>query len=232
MQSLQDYLSNTTQYESILDPNQNQVMNRMTDDMIRQRIQEYCTFDRQKRRRSECWIMASRSFTVTKIGKDSNGWYIDTDNRRNADYETSFMYLDNEASFYDHCVAEGYKVDKQKGFLIEDLGIYFRWRKHKGILAACDCPILESTDGLPEEIDILQLFGSCEESKKFIVHNKIKVIEIDYINNLKISGNGCKHVVVHPNNGNVNITAPSGTQLYSLDGELECTELVQKLSKS
>ena len=73
MQSLQDYLSNTTQYESILDPNQNQVMNRMTDDMIRQRIQEYCTFDRQKRRRSECWIMASRSFTVTKIGKDSNG---------------------------------------------------------------------------------------------------------------------------------------------------------------
>ena len=58
MQSLKDYLSNTQQYESILNPNQDQVMGRMTDEMIRSRIREYCTYDRQKRRRGECWIAA------------------------------------------------------------------------------------------------------------------------------------------------------------------------------
>ena len=40
-------LYNTVQQcESILDPDQNKVMGRMTDDMIRQRIREYCTFKR------------------------------------------------------------------------------------------------------------------------------------------------------------------------------------------
>ena len=43
MKPLSDYLNNTQQCESILNPNQNQVMDRMTDEMIRRRIQEYCT---------------------------------------------------------------------------------------------------------------------------------------------------------------------------------------------
>ena len=48
MKSLIDYLNNITQYESILNPNQDQVMGRMTDEMIRRRIQEYCTYDYER----------------------------------------------------------------------------------------------------------------------------------------------------------------------------------------
>ena len=56
MQSLPDYLNNTQQYESILDPDQNKVMDRMTDVMIRKRIQEYCVYNEQKYKRGELWI--------------------------------------------------------------------------------------------------------------------------------------------------------------------------------
>ena len=229
MQSLRNYLNNTQQYEGILDPSQDQIMSRMTDDAIRRCIREYCTWERQEHQYSVLWPAGDVNLKITKIDKDKQGWYIET----SSVYAIFLIYNEKKAkSFYEYCLSKGQKIDEQKGFLIEDLGIYFRWRKHKGILAACDCPILESTDGLPEEIDVLQLFGSCGKSKKFIVRNKIKVIEIDYINNLKISGNACKHIVVHPNNGNVNIVVPSGTQLHSPDGEIECTELAQELSKS
>ena len=48
-------LYNTVQqYESVLNPNQGQTMSRMTDEIIRQRIQEYCTYNRQKHERGGC----------------------------------------------------------------------------------------------------------------------------------------------------------------------------------
>ena len=53
MQSLPDYLNNTQQCESILDPDQNKVMDRMTDVMIRKRIQEYCVYNEQKYKPTE-----------------------------------------------------------------------------------------------------------------------------------------------------------------------------------
>ena len=129
MRSLRDYLNNTQQYESILDPNQDQVMSRMTDDaenIIRQRILEYCTFDRQKYYSGDLWPAANPRIKITKVDKDKKGWYNETA----AIVSAPVLYSDNTKSFYDCCIAKGQKKKKKKGFLIEDIGIYFRWRKH------------------------------------------------------------------------------------------------------
>ena len=72
-------LYNTVQqYESILDPNQDQVMDRMTDNVIRERIRKYCTYDEQKYRHSKLWCGTDRYMKITKIDKDDKGWYIET----------------------------------------------------------------------------------------------------------------------------------------------------------
>ena len=79
MQPLRDYLNESPlQYEGILDPNQDQVMNRMTDEMIRRRIQEYCTYDRQKDKLGELWYAAGSFLKITKVDKDNKGWYVET----------------------------------------------------------------------------------------------------------------------------------------------------------
>ena len=204
MQSLRDYLNHTQQYESILNPDQNQVMDRMTDDMIRPRILEYCTYGSCR----NCWIAAYPGLKITRVDKDEKGWYIET---------TSITYFllshTNVKSYYEHCLSKGQKIDKQKGFLIKDIGVYFRWRRHEGTLAICDAPYFESTEGLPEELDILDFSNCCQKSKKLDIRNNINIIYISMERDLKISGNGCKTVIIYPDDKTYNITAPSQTKI-------------------
>ena len=141
MKSLSDYLNNTTQYESILNPNQDQVMGRMTDEMIRRRIQEYCTYDYERSKQTGLWDAACGGMKIIKVDKDKQGWYVET--------ECSPVMITSikwSKSYYDGCSFYGYKIDKQKGFLIEDIGVYFRWRKHKGRIEIWDAPYFESAE--------------------------------------------------------------------------------------
>ena len=220
-------LYNTVQQcESILDPNQNQVMNRLTDDMIRNRIKEYCTFDRQKYKRDELWPISSPYQDITRIAKDDKGLYIET--------MSSALYLMSRTttkSFYDYYLSEGQKMDKQKGFLIEDIGVYFRWRKHIGRLEITDAPNLESTEGLPEELNLLQL-----DSRRLYVRNNIKVISIrglEYLRDiefLKISGNGCKNIIFYLKKELSDVIAPSGVKMYRAKNWEEYFDLRKKLA--
>ena len=209
MQPLKDYLNESPlQYESILDPNQDQVMSRMTDEMIRQRILEYCTYNYSKRQLGEGWLTAEPALHITRVDKDEKGWYIET-------MSTIYFLLShtNVKSYYEHCLSKGQKIDKQKGFLIKDIGVFFRWRRHKGTLAICDAPYFESTEGLPEELDILDFSNCCQKSKKLDIRNNINIIYISMERDLKISGNGCKTVIIYPDDKTYNITAPSQTKI-------------------
>ena len=219
-------LYNTVQqYESILDPDQKKVMGRMTDDMIRQRILEYCTYSLSKQR-GEYWPAAEPDLQIAKVDKDSKGWYIDTDSIDDVD----IIFKSNLKSFYDYCLSNGQKIDKQKGFLIEDIGIYFRWRSHTGRLSIGFAPNLESTDGLPEQLDVLWLVYSCQKSQNFTIHNKIigVVVENDteLIKKLKISGK-CEDVLVFPNINSV--TVSNGIKLYQPKDWKEFSEWQRKL---
>ena len=228
MQPLRDYLNKSPlQYESILDPDQNKVMSRMTDEMIRQRIREYCTYDHQKYARGEQWAAADPNLEIVKIDKDSKGWYIETENTVRVDV----IYDNSAKSVYDYCSSEGQKIDKQKGFLIEDIGIYFRWRKHIGSLSISSASNLESTDGLPEELDVLRILDACQNSKKLNIRNKIKVITLTFIKDIEISGNGCKNVIIHPNYPSGNITAPNGVKVHRPERPIEFWDLIDKFSK-
>ena len=227
MQSLRDYLNNTQQYESILDPDQNKVMDRMTDDMIRERIREYCTYDRQKYKQNELWPLANSFLKITKVDKDNNGWYVETKSA----ISVNIMSNESAKSFHEYCLYKCQKMDKQKGFLIEGTGIYFRWRKHNGRLDIADAPNFESTYGLPEELDGLHLFWSCEKSKKLDVRNKINVISLHGIKDLKISGNGCKNVIIHFDYSDGNIIVPDGVKIHHPDGPSGYWDLMDKLSK-
>ena len=219
-------LYNTVQqYESILDPNQDQVMSRMTDEMIRQRIREYCTYDYKKRRYGEMWPANNPILEITKVDKDKNGWYIETKT-------TEYLYLmpnTRAKSFYERCMANGQKIDKQKGFLIEDIGVYFRWRKHRGALIIHNADYFESTEGLSEELDELSLSMVCKKSKKLDVCNKIKAITLWGAEDINISGNGCKNVIIHPDYPCGNITAPSGVRIHRPKDASEGWDLINKL---
>ena len=234
MRPLRDYLNESPlQYESILDPDQDKVMDRMTavaDDMIRQRIQEYCTYDNQKYKQNELWCVADPFLKITKVDKDGKGWYIETKNI----YDSCFMYRNKSKSFYDYCRSKGQKMDKQKGFLIEDIGVYFRWRKHKGILEIDDSPNLESTDGLPEELDVLSLWQCCQKSKKLNVRDKINILDLTIDGDLKIFGDGCENVIIHPDSPDVvtvpgKVTVPSGTKIHYPKNYDEYDDLRDKL---
>ena len=228
MQPLRDYLNESPlQYEGILDPNQSKIMGRMTDDVIRQRIREYCTYDSRKYARGEQWVITHPDYKIVKIDKDNIGWYIETRSAVNV----GVIYGTLEKSFYDFLLSHRCKIDAQKGFLIEDLDIYFRWRKHNGLLEIGDSPNLESTQGLPEELEQLHLYKCCQKSKKIDVCNKINVISIWNIDDLKIFGNGCKNVIINPNFPNGNITAPNGVKIHHPKGSNEYIDLSNKLSK-
>ena len=213
MQPLKDYLTSTQQYEGILDPNQDQVMNRMTDEMIRSRIREYCTYDGKKYFRNELWPAVDEDLEITKIDKDKQGWYIETESALSA----PVLYRDTAKSFYDYCISQGQKIDEQKGFLIEDIGIYFRWRKHSGSLEVSHASDFESTQGLPEELDELNIYDSCEDSKKLDVRNKIKVIILADVADLKISGKGCKNIIINSSYP-TNVTVPDGVKIHRPTG--------------
>ena len=227
MQSLPDYLNNTQQYEGILDPDQNQVIDRMTDDAIRRCIREYCTWERQEHQYSVLWPAADVNLKITKIDKDKQGWYIET----SSVYAIFLIYNEKKAkSFYEYCLSKGQKIDEQKGFLIEDIGIYFRWRKHKGGIEILDAPYLTSTLGLPEELDVLYPRGnSCKNSKGLDVCTKINTIVLDNIGDIKISGNGCKNAIIHPHSPCGNITAPDGVKIHRPGGYTEYDDLINKL---
>ena len=226
MQSLRDYLNESSlQYESILDPDQNKVMGRMTDDVIRNRIREYCTWNHSKYRRGELWPAAEANLEIAKIDKDKQGWYIETGGF------TSMYRMDNDPtkSYHDYCLSKGQKMDKQKGFLIEDIGVYFRWRKHRDSLRFNGLANLESTDGLPEELDTLELSQCCIKSEKFDIRNKIKVIVlIDEVGDIKISGNGCKNVLIFPNCKVGRITVPAGVTIQRAKDWGEYRDLLNK----
>ena len=231
MQSLRDYLSNTQQYESILDPDQDQVINRMTDatdDMIRKRIKEYCTWDRQKYNRGELWPAVDADLKITKLDKDKLGWYVETKTL----YTSFLIYSKSSKTFYDYCLSEGQKIDKQKGFLIEDIGVYFRWRKHEGGLTVVGNPDFESTEGLPEKLSSLTLSNSCQESGRLAIHNEINLICLDNVGdiNLNMTGRGCKNVIIHPHVP-INVTAPNDVKIYHPKDINEYRELRIKLSK-
>ena len=210
---------------SILNPDQNQVMSRMTDDMIRQRIREYCIY-KLRRYKGEQWIVADPRLTITEIDKDEKGWYVDT----NSAVTIYLMFGSGDKSFYDYCSSCGQKIDKQKGFLIEDMGVYFRWRKHKGSHEIIDALNLESTEGLPEELDMLYLTRACEKSKRLDICTKIKVIGIYSNCEVSISGKGCKNVIINPDS-QTNITAPSRIKIRQTKTKVEYWDLMKKLAK-
>ena len=216
-------LYNTVQqYESILNPDQNQVMNRMTDDMIRQRIREYCTFKRYSLRM--IWPAADFDLQITKVDKDDRGWYIET----RSDYSIHLMDHSSKKSFHEHCISLGQKIDKQKGFLIEDIDVYFRWRKHDGDIIIEDALYLETTEGFPEELDVLDLVRGCSTSQKLDVRNNIKITILSHTGDIKISGKGCKNVIIYPNS-QANATAPSGVKIHHPKTHKEYLNLIGKL---
>ena len=216
------------QYEGILDPNQNQAMDKMTDEMIRRRIQEYCTYSRTKRLHGECWIAANPCIKSIRVDKDEKGWYVET-----ASAGSVYTALStNIKSFYEYYLSKGYKkIDKQKGFLIEDIGVYFRWYKHIGGLTVLDTPNLESTDGLPEELDILSLPDCCQKSKKIDIRNKINVVSLNRVEDIKILGKGCKNVIISPEYPCNSIIAPSGVKIHHPKSPNEYWDLMDKLSE-
>ena len=210
MQSLKDYLNNTQQYKGILNPNQDQVMDRMRDDIIRERILEYCTYEREKYDRGELWLAAIPYHKIIKIGKDAKGWYVET----KCKYPADIIYDEKAKSFYDFCQFKGQPIDKQKGFFIEDIGVYFRWHKHNGSLGIAYAPNLESTEGLPDEIDNLQLYDCCKKSKRLDVRNNINLISLQDIKVLQLLGEGCKNVIISPKGISCDLTAPKEVQIY------------------
>ena len=228
MQPLRDYLNESPlQYEGILDPNQDQVMSRMTDELIPNRIREYCTYDRQKYNRGELWPAADTALKIAKIDKDEKGWYVDT---------TGTMYIYVMASmpaksFYDYCIAKGQQIDKQKGFLIEDIGVYFRRLKHDGLLEVGCSLYIESTQGLPEELDILSLMDCCQKSKKIDIRNKINVVALNRVEDIKIMGKGCKNVIISPKYPCNSIIVPNGVKIHHPESPNEYWDLMDKLSE-
>ena len=218
-------LYNTVQqYESILDPDQNKVMDRMTDEMIRSRIREYCTY----KRHNACWPAAAPALKITTIDKDEKGWYVDTE----SDYYIKLMENSTKKSFQEYCISHVQKIDKQKGFLVmdpRDPVVYFRWRKHKGFLIINDAFNLESTEGLPEELDVLELDRCCQTDQRFTVHNKIKWISLINIWKLHILGNGYKNVLTHFNNSIADIKTSNQAKIYRPENMDEYWDLRKKL---
>ena len=156
--------------------------------------------------------------------------YFDVDTiETNGSAQIWALYGAGVKSLYDYCIAKGQQIDKQKGFLIEDICVYFRWRRHSGIVRFYSSPKLESTDGLPEELNELHLSETCTDSEKFEVRNKIKVMLLSDVGDIKISGNGCDNILVDPEHPYGEITAPNGVKIHYPDTMYEYWDLRKKL---
>ena len=201
-------------------------MDRMRDDIIRERILEYCTYEREKYDRGELWLAAIPYHKIIKIGKDAKGWYVET----KCKYPADIIYDEKAKSFYDFCQFKGQPIDKQKGFFIEDIGVYFRWHKHNGSLGIAYAPNLESTEGLPDEIDNLQLYDCCKKSKRLDVRNNINLISLQDIKVLQLLGEGCKNVIISPKGISCDLTAPDGVKIYRPKDTGEHRELSIKIA--
>ena len=224
MQPLKDYLNESPLSEGIFDRVKNNIkgnINRLSDNIIRKVIYKYCA-DRYT------WRLVQPLLKITKVDKDEKGWYIDTETTIGA----HALLRDTAKSFYDSYPFNGQKMDKQKGFLIEDRGIYFRWRKHKGTLIIKDCPNFESTEGLPEELDLLWLYDACEKSKRLDVRNKIKAIGLSNVGDIKISGDGFKNVIFDPDNPCDHVDVPNGVKIHQPEDSKACWALAKKFIKS
>ena len=211
------------QYEGILDPDQNKVIDRMKDDAIRQCILEYCAYDHQKYKRGKLWCVADPLLKITNVDKDDKGWYIETESST-----VCYMGSDEMKSLYDFFLSQRQQIDEQKGFLIKGTEIYFRWHKHIGELGVAFAPKFESTDGLPEELGGLYLQDSCMDSQKLDVRNNIKITILSHTGDIKISGKGCKNVIIYPNS-QANATAPSGVKIHHPKTHKEYLNLIGKL---
>ena len=230
MQPLRDYLNESSlQYEGILDPDQNKVMDRMTDDVTRERIRKYCTYDEQKYKHGKLWCGTDRDMKITKIDKDDKGWYIET----KGSLCISGVFYENMTSFYDYCISHRQKMDEQGRFLVMDQDspdVYFRWSKHQGVVEFDSCPNFKSTDGLPEELNEIHLCLSCQKSKRLEVRNKTKVISLSSIIGINISGKGCKNVILDPVMRSIAVV-PKGVQIHRPKDTNEFYDLIYKLHK-
>lgn len=243
MQSLKDYLNESTQqYESVFGGNQTKDNGYSDDNTIRTRILQYCTFDWS----NKCWPIAAAAMKITKVDKDEKGWYIDTVNN---EYPTGTLQQTEAKTVLGYCNASKYRIkmksffdkytpirfkdDDSKEFVVvdrEEPVVHFRWRKHKGGLTVLAAPNFESTEGLPDELDTLYVSGSCQSSKGFDVRNKIDTIVVeDTAWSLKISGNGCKDLIIDPDSVTGEITAPSRTKIHRPENCDEYISLKEKL---
>lgn len=229
MQPLKDYLNNTTQqHESILGPDQNKVLGQMTDEMIRQRIIEYCQDELNKYKPAHLWpLNAKEAIKILTVDKDRQGWYIITTGH--------LRIIDigpGTKSLYDFYRSKGQKVDEQKGFLIEDIGVYFQWSEHFGVISIVSAPSLESTKGLPDWQPILILRNCCKKSKRLDVCNNIlSCLSLRNMDDIKISGKGFKNIIINPDAPCGNVTAPRGVKIYRPKDTNEYEIIAAKLAE-
>ena len=205
MQPLKDYLNESSLSEGIFDRMKNIIKgnrNRLSDSIIRQVIYKYCADWRN-------WGVAQPGLKVTKVDKDEKGWYVDTESDKclslTVDDSKSFLeyYNERELSRFTSSskfVPARLKDDNSTEFMVLQSGpeIYFRWRKHKGIISIYNAAYIESTAGLPEELDVLEFVGCCAKSRKLIVNGNIDVIDYHGDGYFVLSGNGCKDMIVLP----------------------------------
>lgn len=212
-----------TLYESILDSD---AMDKMEDDMIRRRIREYCKY----KPNGHYWPVAYSYIKITNVDKDSKGWYVDTESRWDGDSPRIAINYQN-TSFLDYCTTIIDKKNNWTDFVVNDHNgpeLHFRWRKHKGFLAMVNAPNLDSTDGLPEEFDMLQLIACCQQSKKFDVKSKLNILVVaNTSTTINITGN-VKNVVVSPHNDCTPKTS-SQIRVFKPTSQSEFNRTVKKL---
>ena len=237
MQPLKDYLNESPLSEGIFDRMKNIIKgnrNRLSDDIIRQVIYKYCTNWRN-------WGVAQPGLKVTKVDKDEKGWYVDTESDKclslTVDDSKSFLeyYNERELSRFTSLskfVPARLKDDNSTEFMVPQSGpkIYFRWRKHKGIISIYNAAYIESTAGLPEELDVLEFVGCCAKSRKLIVNGKIDVIDYHGDGYFVLSGNGCKDMIVLPGSISSRIFATCRIKIHFPETLEEYLSLREKLT--
>ena len=228
MQPLKDYLNESPLSEGILDRDQNKVLGRMTDEMIRQRIIEYCQDELNKYKPSKLWpLNAKEAIKILEVDKDRQGWYILTTGHLHiTDIDPSIK------SLYDLYRSKGYKIDEQKGFLIEDIGVYFQWSEHFGVISITRAQNFESTKGLPDWQSVLILRNCCKKSKRLDVCNNIwSCLSLANMGDIKITGKGLKNIMINPDSPCGDVTAPRGVKIYRPKDSNEFEIIAAKLAE-